>query len=164
VLIRKIADLEISNASLMAINRTLEATKEKQRLELLKLRRALRTSLAGGSTLSSTLMPTSNSQPLLSPTGSLGFNLDFEEEEVLDPETESRWEKMSELVKVMRKRGEDAVVRGREEVKVGGQRVLGWMEVEGHVKEGDEGETEVDLSSTRAATPEAEVSRVDDEL
>jgi len=44
-------------------------------------------------------------------------------------------------VGIMRRRGEDAVIKGREEVKAG-QRVLGWMDVESEEKSRDEeGET-----------------------
>jgi len=47
-----------------------------------------------------------------------------------DPELEVRWEKITDLVGVMRRRGEEAVLRGREEVRVG-TRVLGWTEMQG---------------------------------
>ncbi|KAK8849390.1 hypothetical protein IAR55_004722 [Kwoniella newhampshirensis] len=135
---RKIADLEISNASLLAINKTLEATKSKQRTEILKLRRMLRESLAGGA-----VHPLSATAPFHSPLGLFSPSIDLTsdemnidptdllfEEEMADPQLDARWDKIADLVSTMKRRGEVAVERGKEEVKVGPGRVLGWAEME----------------------------------
>lgn len=115
----------------MTINRTLEATKAKQRTEILKLRRMLRESQGG-------LRPVSESVPVpVGPMPSLSRVLSTDDEgggwgddEMDDPELEARWDRLATLVGAMRKRGEDAVERGKEETKPAMQRVLGWLEVE----------------------------------
>lgn len=118
---RKIADLEISNSSLLAINRSLEATKAKQRSEIMRLRRALRENRAG-------LGPVGMSPAISHPIS------DEEDEEVVaeteNPELEARWDRLADLVGAMRRRGDEAVEREPEVPKLG-QRVLGWLEVEG---------------------------------
>ncbi|GFZ50288.1 hypothetical protein JCM24511_08044 [Saitozyma sp. JCM 24511] len=136
---RKVADLEISNASLLAINRSLEATKAKQRSEILKLRRALRESLHG-ITPSFALGPTSTSTSLhsalsfLSPAAEpYADDLDgyFSDEAMADPQLEARWDKITDTLGHMLRRGEEAVARGREDVKPEGAKVLGWMDMDG---------------------------------
>ncbi|KAK4683668.1 hypothetical protein P7C73_g6565, partial [Tremellales sp. Uapishka_1] len=130
MLVTQIADLEISNASLMAINQALEATKAKQSAELRKLRRLLRTSTAGA-TLRLAQTPSTSSGAILSPSLDHADEIDLEfEDDLGDPETEARWEKVEELMGTMRRRGEEAVIKGNEETKVGAQRVLGWAEME----------------------------------
>ncbi|WRT63610.1 uncharacterized protein IL334_000533 [Kwoniella shivajii] len=138
---RKAADLEISNASLLAINKTLEATKSKQRSEILKLRRMLRESIAGNALPSfSSFHPLASPLSLLSPTtDTFDEDLDPEgayfDEEMVDPQIEARWDKIADLVANMKRRGETAVEMGKEEIKFGPGRVLGWMEVEQKRKE-----------------------------
>ncbi|WVQ64701.1 uncharacterized protein L199_002868 [Kwoniella botswanensis] len=132
---RKIADLEISNASLLAINKTLEATKSKQRTEILKLRRMLRESINGNALPSFSSLNPSSSLGLLSPTtDTFDEELDPEgayfDEEMADPQLEARWDKIADLVGNMKRRAETAVQVGKEEIKIGQGRVLGWMEVE----------------------------------
>ncbi|CAD6587482.1 MAG: hypothetical protein TREMPRED_004766 [Tremellales sp. Tagirdzhanova-0007] len=127
---RKIADLEISNASLLAINRSLEATKSKQRTEISKLRRALRDSLSGMPLSSTTIAALPLNTPLTPFSPSLDTDgSEYFDEEIVDPELEVKWDRISDLVGVMRRRGEEAVVKGRQEIKVG-QRVLDWSEVQ----------------------------------
>ncbi|WWC58008.1 uncharacterized protein I303_100543 [Kwoniella dejecticola CBS 10117] len=139
---RKIADLEISNKSLLAINKTLEATKSKQRTEILKLRRMLRESLAGNGlpTSFSSLNPLSPSLNLLSPsTDRFDEDMDPEgayfDEEMADPQLEARWEKIADLVGNMKRRGEAAVEQGKEEIKPSHGRVLDWTEIEQNRKD-----------------------------
>lgn len=136
---RKIADLEISNASLLAINRALEATKTKQRAEIFKLRRALRESLDGTglakpAPTASSSAPRTPMSPMfpISPSMDEFPDLDAieEEMEVDDPELEGRWEKMQELVSTMIRRGEASVKMVGQETKIAAQRVLDWTEVE----------------------------------
>jgi hypothetical protein len=166
---RKVADLEISNASLLAINRTLEgeyfatgldfrlsgrcpsaaspsltmtcaATKAKQRSEILKLRRALRESLHGitpSVALAPTLTSTSSlhsALSFLSPAAEpYADDLDgyFSDEAMTDPQLEARWDKVTDTLGHMLRRGEEAVARGRENVKPEGAKVLGWMDMDG---------------------------------
>ncbi|KAL1409383.1 hypothetical protein Q8F55_003366 [Vanrija albida] len=130
---RKIADLEISNSSLLAINRSLEGTKAKQRSEITKLRRMLR---------ETRIAPPLAATPLASPPqahhrssddegATSGGGEDDEFEEAMDdPALERRWDRLVSLVSAMRKRGEECVAMGKEETRPGVQRVLGWLEVE----------------------------------
>ncbi|WVF66440.1 hypothetical protein IAT40_001180 [Kwoniella sp. CBS 6097] len=142
---RKVADLEISNASLLAINKMLEATKAKQRTEIIKLRRMLRESLAGNSIPSLSHLSAQNTNSilgsplnLLSPSaesfldgeGGAGSEEAYFDEEMIDPQLEARWDKIADLVTNMKRRGEAAVEYGKEEIRAGPGRVLGWMEVE----------------------------------
>ncbi|WVQ94055.1 hypothetical protein IAU59_001133 [Kwoniella sp. CBS 9459] len=143
---RKVADLEISNASLLAINKMLEATKAKQRTEIIKLRRMLRESLAGGSLPSLSHLSAHNASSsilgsplnLLSPSadlfldgeGGAGSEEAYFDEEMIDPQLEARWDKIADMVTNMKRRGEVAVEYGKEEIRAGPGRVLGWMEVE----------------------------------
>ncbi|WWC66938.1 uncharacterized protein I206_100845 [Kwoniella pini CBS 10737] len=151
---RKIADLEISNKSLLAINKTLEATKSKQRTEILKLRRMLRESLAGNGLPSSSFSsfnPLSPSLNLLSPsTDRFDEDLDPEgayfEEEMVDPQIEARWEKIVDLVGNMKKRGENAVELGKEEIKPSNGRVLDWTEIERNRKDNITLNNDLDIS------------------
>lgn len=118
------------------------ATKAKQRSEISKLRRALRDSFSGMPLPSTTFA----SLPLNSPLTPFSPSLDVDEseyfdDEIVDSELEVKWERISDLVGVMRRRGEEAVVKGREEIKLG-QRVLGWSEVQ--LEAGREGENEKD--------------------
>ncbi|TXT11282.1 uncharacterized protein COLE_01692 [Cutaneotrichosporon oleaginosum] len=148
---RKIADLEISNSSLMNINRMLETTKVKQQGEIVRLRRALRDARSG--------VP---ERPVLEPaplsaeedpdsSGSWG------DDEMEDPEVEKRWDRLRDLVSAMRKAGEDAVERGRQEVKPH-QRVLGWLEVEamgiGRSEDTTRAHSEVDPAETVSGATE----------
>jgi hypothetical protein len=141
----------------MTINRTLEATKAKQRTEILKLRRMLRESQAG------LVRPVNDAAPApIGPTPSLARVLSTDDEgggwgddEMDDPELEARWDRLALLVGAMRKRGEDAVERGKEETKPAMQRVLGWLEVEALTSE-----VSPDVSSSQfvsAAQSEADV-------
>ncbi|OCF40091.1 hypothetical protein I317_06104 [Kwoniella heveanensis CBS 569] len=144
---RKVADLEISNASLLAINKMLEATKAKQRTEIIKLRRMLRESIAGGSIPSLSHLTAHNTNTilgsplsLLSPSaesffdgessGGAGSEAAYFDEEMIDPQLEARWDKIADLVTSMKRRGEAAVEHGKEEIRAGPGRVLGWMEIE----------------------------------
>lgn len=125
---RKVADLEISNASLLAINRSLESTRARQSKEIARLRRALRESLTGSG-------PTASSKPYETERVSTMSTLSGQpeedgEEDALDPELEERWSRLQVMVAGMRKRGEAAVEKGKEEIRVAGQRVLGWLETE----------------------------------
>lgn len=127
----QIADLEISNSSLLAINRSLEGTKAKQRSEITKLRRMLR---------ETRIAPPLASTPFASPPHALrssddegatsGGGEDEFEEAMDDPALERRWDRLVSLVSAMRKRGEECVAMGKEETRPGVQRVLGWLEVE----------------------------------
>ncbi|KAE8542281.1 hypothetical protein D1P53_001055 [Cryptococcus gattii VGV] len=155
---RKIADLEISNASLLAINQALEATKSKQRAEIGKLRRRLRETLAfphlgaggasGGSASSfgrgfgaSFGGSHSNSNSGLD-LGASTLEDEPEREhdfdlfllhgaEMADPQLDARWCKMEDLVLGMKKAAEEAVRKGEEEgSREGRGRVLGWAEME----------------------------------
>jgi hypothetical protein len=165
---RKIADLEISNASLLAVNRTLEATKAKQRSEIVKLRRQLRESHLGLRPAPSFSVPisvTASSEAAGSAPGtdlSLARVLSDEEvygdDEMDDPELDARWDRLASLVGVMRRRGEDAVAHGNEEMKPAGSRVLGWLEVEALNKAADEGEGISPSPSPGPAGPDDEIA------
>ena len=65
--------------------------------------------------------------PLCTPSSELDDEDYFED--LADPYLDARWERITEIVGTMRTRGEEAVVRLREEVKPS-QRVLGWEEME----------------------------------
>jgi len=54
---------------------------------------------------------------------------DFEED-LQDPELESRWEKITVVINAMKSRGERAVQVGNEEIRPVAQRVLQWTEVD----------------------------------
>ncbi|RXK38895.1 hypothetical protein M231_03844 [Tremella mesenterica] len=127
---RKIADLEISNASLLAINKSLEATKARQRAEILKLRRALRDSLGGPPIPSLPSSPniTESHPSIMSIVADEEGNDSFDND-MVDPQIEARWERIISMVDGMKQRGQRAVERGKEEVRIAGQRVLGWVEV-----------------------------------
>ncbi|KAL7424817.1 hypothetical protein Q5752_000501 [Cryptotrichosporon argae] len=128
---RKIADLEISNMSLLAINRSLEATKAKQRAEIVKLRRQLRESLSGHAVAPLASPRADLESPSLASLGAaMGLEDWAAEEAAADPALEARWDRLHDLVGTMLRRAEDAVARGRQEAKVGAGRVLGWLEVE----------------------------------
>ncbi|ORY35070.1 hypothetical protein BCR39DRAFT_516567 [Naematelia encephala] len=144
---RKIADLEISNASLLAINHSLEATKSKQRAEILRLRRALRDSLSG---ISQPFIPLT-SPPIMSPSLMSPTPDDdtLFEEEFVDSELEVRWERVSELVGGMVRRGELAVEKGKEEVRLG-TRVLG---VEDITRESTPGPNDGEEDNSFASMP-----------
>ena len=128
----------------------------KQRAEIVKLRRALRDSLSGlvppTSSSSSALLNLPLNSPLTPYTPSQenlenGLITDYFEEEIEDPELELRWDKISEMVGNMLRKGEEAVLKGCEEFKMG-QRVLGWMDTEGHSFDGQEEVSgEVDVES-----------------
>lgn len=108
----------------MKINRMLETTKVKQQGEIVRLRRALRDARSG--MLERPVLeraPSSTDEIDPDSSGSWG------DDEMDDPEVEKRWDQLRDLVGAMRKAGEDAVKRGRQEVKPH-QRVLGWLEVE----------------------------------
>jgi hypothetical protein len=117
---------------------TLAATKAKQRSEILKLRRALRESLHGIAP-SVALGPTSTSSlhsalSFLSPAAEPhADDLDgyFSDEAMADPQLEARWDKITDTLGHMLRRGEEAVARGREDVKPEGAKVLGWMDMDG---------------------------------
>nr|KIR85660.1 hypothetical protein I308_03767 [Cryptococcus tetragattii IND107] len=153
---RKIADLEISNASLLAINQALEATKSKQRAEIGKLRRRLRETLAfphlsaggasggsassfgrgfgagfGGSHSNSGLdLGTSTLEDEPEPEHDFDLFL-LHEAEMADPQLDARWCKMEDLVLGMKKAAEEAVRKGEEDgSREGRGRVLGWAEME----------------------------------
>ena len=70
---------------------------------------------------------------------------DYLSDEMDDPEIEERWDKIQDLVLSMQKKGNAAVKKGLEEVKVG-QRVLAWSDV-------NEGDESVDLSQSVVLTP-----------
>lgn len=96
------------------------------------------------------------------------------DDEILDPQLEARWEKITNAVAAMKRRGEEAVQRGMEEVKLGGGRgrVLDWMEVEGlerrgqaqglkmneemEEEEGEEGDRSVALTEAEVGTLQEE--------
>lgn len=171
MLIAQIADLEISNASLMAINRSLEATKAKQRSEIIKLRRMLREGGAFSLPMISAAS-SSNTTPALGhvpafPSNNLHRVVSEEEDvdatwgddEMDDPELEARWDRLAGLVDAMRRIGEDAVHRGNEQVKVGERRVLGWLDVENMA--GDQPSS--GLSAVNSEVDLASVKRDDDE-
>lgn len=107
----------------MKINRMLETTKVKQQGEIVRLRRALRDSRSG--ILERPALDSPNMEDDHDPdtSGSWG------DDEMEDPELEKRWDRLRDLVGAMRKAGEDAVERGRQDIKPH-QRVLGWLEVE----------------------------------
>ncbi|TYJ56859.1 hypothetical protein B9479_002470 [Cryptococcus floricola] len=147
---RKIADLEISNASLMAINKMLETTKSKQRAEIVKLRRRLRETLSHHplpnhhpSHPHSALSPLSASSfphPQTSPTlSALTFDEDADPEhehehdhlqddyhdaEMADPQLDARWQSIQTLVLEMHE-------KAREAVEKDAGRTLGGKEREG---------------------------------
>ncbi|ADV22270.1 Hypothetical protein CGB_E0320W [Cryptococcus gattii WM276] len=153
---RKIADLEISNASLLAINQALEATKSKQRAEIGKLRRRLRETLAfphlgagGASGGSPSSFGRGFGAGFSGSHSNSGLDLgastledeperenDFDlfllhEAEMADPQLDARWCKMEDLVLGMKKAAEEAVRKGEEEgSREGRGRVLGWAEME----------------------------------
>lgn len=108
----------------MKINRMLETTKVKQQGEIVRLRRALRDARSGAL-----------ERPVLERASSSFDDVDpdssgsWGDDEMEDPELEKRWDKLRDLVGSMRKVGEDAVERGRQDIKPH-QRVLGWLEVE----------------------------------
>jgi hypothetical protein len=114
------------------------ATKQKQRQEILKLRRALRESVNPSSTfisLSNLPFPTSSSLPLISPSSNPNANIlfptspgsstlrldEYFDDEVEDPELETRWGRVNDLVEGMRRKGEKEVER---KVELGGVKVL----------------------------------------
>ncbi|WVQ75258.1 hypothetical protein IAR50_004871 [Cryptococcus sp. DSM 104548] len=170
---RKIADLEISNASLMAINKMLEATKSKQRAEIVKLRRRLRETLSHHPTHHPSLShpalsPLSNSSfppPQTSPTlSALTFEDDqllddYYDAEMADPQLDARWENVQGLVRDMQERAREAVGRdegrvlGKEREGEGGGRVLGWAEVEARDGNGDGEGQAGDVSVDSFGTP-----------
>ncbi|AAW43433.1 hypothetical protein CNE00380 [Cryptococcus deneoformans JEC21] len=152
---RKVADLEISNASLLAINKSLEATKSKQRAEIGKLRRRLRETLAfphlgseapGGSSSGLDFglglgVGASSLEEEADPESEHDLSLFLlHEAEMADPQLDARWSKMEDLVVGMKKAAEEALRRGEEEgSREGRGRVLGWAEMEEmeEVEEGD---------------------------
>ncbi|ODO00571.1 hypothetical protein L198_02890 [Cryptococcus wingfieldii CBS 7118] len=170
---RKIADLEISNASLMAINKMLETTKSKQRAEIVKLRRRLRETLSHHphpnhhpSHPHSALSPLSASSfphPQTSPTlSALTFDEDpdhdhlqddYHDAEMADPQLDARWDSIQTLVLEMQEKAREAVktdagrTLGKEREGVGGGRVLGWVEVEARDREDGDGEGDVSVDS-----------------
>ncbi|WVQ79546.1 hypothetical protein IAT38_001645 [Cryptococcus sp. DSM 104549] len=161
---RKIADLEISNASLLAINKMLEATKSKQRAEIFKLRRRLRETLSPGSNPfpsaqhmpTSPLGMTSPTSPTISALSGSGADpelvmLDnYHDEEMADPQLDARWDKVVELLQGMKQRADGAVRKGNEVGKGGGGRVLGWLEMEereGAEREDADGEGTPDIGT-----------------
>lgn len=84
---RKVQDLEITNTSLTAINRSLERRLRKQTAELRRYRRLTR---AGRISLTSTASSTFPRDSLASDTGTEGFDLsDLNEEEPEETEEES---------------------------------------------------------------------------
>lgn len=107
----------------MKINRMLETTKVKQQGEIVRLRRALRDARSGVPERPVLERAPSSAEEDPDLSGSWG------DDEMEDPELEKRWDRLRDLVGVMRKSGEDAVERGHQEVKPH-QRVLGWLEVE----------------------------------
>ncbi|WWC85708.1 uncharacterized protein L201_000574 [Kwoniella dendrophila CBS 6074] len=150
---RKIADLEISNASLLAINKTLEATKSKQRTEILKLRRMLRESLGGGVGLPMASFGLS-SMSLMSPSIDSPFEegdmhnqeeIGYFDEEMIDPQIEARWDKLAELVINMKKLGQESIEKtSKEDIKAPGHgRVLDWMEIEKNERRQDENSEQI---------------------
>ncbi|WVO13637.1 hypothetical protein L204_101258 [Cryptococcus depauperatus] len=149
---RKNEDLSIYNASLLAINKRLEAAISKQRREILKLRRRLRETILHPPphslmTFSSSISPPSSSHPLspsidpLDPSdmGEDGTESHFDAE-MLDPQLDARWENVTSLLNDMKERAEIAVEKGKEELKPGASRVLEWTEME------EQGEGEGDAS------------------
>ncbi|ODN78309.1 hypothetical protein L202_03953 [Cryptococcus amylolentus CBS 6039] len=165
---RKIADLEISNASLMAINKMLETTKSKQRAEIVKLRRRLRETISHHpSHPHSALSPLSLSSfphPQTSPTlSALTFDEDAEHDhlqddyhdaEMADPQLDARWDSIQTLVLEMRENARGAVEKdagrtlwGKEREGEGGGRVLGWVEVEARDRGDGDGEGDVSVDS-----------------
>lgn len=143
------ADLEISNASLLAINKSLEATRARQSKEIARLRRALRESLTG-------LGPATSSNPPHEAEGIAAMSVlsgdteEDSEDDALDPELEERWSRLQNMVAGMRRRGEAAVEKGKEETKVASQRVLGWLEVEPD-------SANVSMAGDETGTPEPEL-------
>ncbi|WVO23353.1 uncharacterized protein IAS62_004703 [Cryptococcus decagattii] len=150
---RKIADLEISNASLLAINQALETTKSKQRAEIGKLRRRLRETLGfphlnagGASSGSASSFGRGIGAGFGGSHSNSGLDLgastledeperehDFllHEAEMADPQLDARWCKMEDLVLGMKNAAEEAVRKGEEEgSREGRGRVLGWAEME----------------------------------
>lgn len=133
----------------MAINRSLEATKAKQRSEILRLKRMLRESQSGlvRAAADATPIPGVVPTPLARVSSTDDEGGGWGDDEMDDPELEARWDRLASLVGTMRKRGEDAVERGKEETKPAMQRVLGWLEVEAMdtgaspSEIGDDGET-----------------------
>lgn len=141
---RKIADLEISNSSLLSINKTLEKTKALQRAEIVKLRRRLR---------EQELPPLRDAD-----SSSLGLSSalqpehsDEEMDDLTDPELESRWDRLIDMVTVMRRAGEEAILAKRT-----GRAVLPWLDLDGEKTESVAGstaaETEVTEEPTEAET------------
>ncbi|KAI9638690.1 uncharacterized protein MKK02DRAFT_32078 [Dioszegia hungarica] len=152
---RKVADLEISNASLLAINRSLEISKSKQRAEILRLRRALRESLVAplhpaslhphpsgsSSYFPSSAASSSPGRPYPSPFSRIFPNSPFslgdgdpqvDEEDgddhmamASEAEMEERWKKVEDMMGVMQKRAEGAVWAVQEEMRPAGRTVLG---------------------------------------
>ncbi|BEJ11508.1 hypothetical protein CspHIS471_0109300 [Cutaneotrichosporon sp. HIS471] len=148
---RKIADLEISNSSLMKINRMLETTKVKQQGEIMRLRRALRDARSGVPERPVLERVPSSTEEDPDSSGSWG------DDEMEDPELEKRWDQLRDLVSAMRKTGEDAVERLRQDVKPH-QRVLGWLEVEamgiGRSEDTTRAQSEVDPAETVSGATE----------
>lgn len=125
---RKIADLEISNSSLLSINKTLEKTKALQRAEIVKLRRRLREQ---------------ELPPLRDPEGGSGLGLTHQDSDddddlgnLTDPELESRWDRLIDMVTVMRRAGEEAIM-----AKKSGRAVLPWLDLDGEKTESVAGST-----------------------
>ncbi|ORX38064.1 hypothetical protein BD324DRAFT_680924 [Kockovaella imperatae] len=117
---RKIADLEISNASLLAINKSLEANKAKQRAEIQRLRGLLEEALTGSLDMSSTTVLFDN-------------DLDDDELEsgIADPALEERWSRIEELLGNMRREGERCVQESKSSaIGTGSKKVLDWIDLE----------------------------------
>lgn len=136
---RKIADLEISNSSLLSINKTLERTKALQRAEIVKLRRRLR----------------EQEPPRLRDLepGSLGLSAPDSDEEddelgdITDPQLESRWDRLVDMVTTMRRTGEAALL-----AKKSGRAVLPWPEESEKESERSEKESVAGFAESVAET------------
>lgn len=149
---RKIADLEISNSSLLSINKALEKTKAMQRAEIVKLRRRLR---------EQELPPLRRQSEDFDSLGLSAPNLqlsgDEEDEELAelaDPELESRWDRLIEMVTVMRRAGEEAIL-----AKKSGRAVIPWLDLDGEKTESVAGSTvaETEIADvTETELPESE--------
>ncbi|THH08346.1 hypothetical protein EW145_g2757 [Phellinidium pouzarii] len=90
--VRKIADLEISNKSLLAINAQLEANKHKQAKEIRELRRKLRESRL--------VLPPRTYRALELSTTTEDFHNDDEEEEDKQEEEEDEEDNLAEIIKL----------------------------------------------------------------
>ena len=94
-----------------------------------KLRRLIRTSLGPNAPLTLSTSTSTNTEHNTELSPLIDQYEDFEED-LQDPELESRWEKITVVINAMKSRGERAVQVGNEEIRPVAQRVLQWTEVD----------------------------------